>query len=115
MLLLPCLAVICHMARVFALSAAQGYASSGILSMSMLSAGCAAVTCLAIFQPVCSTDGIIYPNECLADCSGAEVAYEGECEGTIENMKRSTAPTLHHQCMAICAAASIYAQEGTHW
>jgi hypothetical protein len=36
--------------------------------------------CGAGFAPVCGVDNLTYPSQCFAECVGATVARNGECE-----------------------------------
>jgi hypothetical protein len=35
--------------------------------------------CMDVYDPVCSCDGVTYPNACEAGKYGASIAYAGEC------------------------------------
>ena len=35
--------------------------------------------CPSLWAPVCGENGVTYANECVADCEGVRVAYDGEC------------------------------------
>lgn len=41
--------------------------------------------CTALWNPVCGKDNMTYSNECQAGLAGAEVDYQGVCEGSIQN------------------------------
>jgi Kazal-type serine protease inhibitor domain len=40
--------------------------------------------CGTIYQPVCGCDGNTYPNFCLAQEEGVDVAFDGTCEGPVD-------------------------------
>ncbi|MFA5125779.1 MAG: Kazal-type serine protease inhibitor family protein [archaeon] len=37
------------------------------------------IACVAVYDPVCGSDGITYSNSCYAGLAGVSIAYDGEC------------------------------------
>lgn len=38
--------------------------------------------CPAVYDPVCSENGTVYPNECELNCAGDNLLHKGECKNT---------------------------------
>lgn len=48
-----------------------------------------ACVCSQIYQPVCATNGITYPNSCYARCAGQTVLGQGTCQATAQDLPYS--------------------------
>jgi hypothetical protein len=59
----------------------------GLGLMSVAQAVDCRVVCPHIYMPVCGVDGVTYGSACAATtCAGVEIAYNGECSNTLENL-----------------------------